>query len=91
VHDHTVQVLIDADNLDVPRLRLLVAALEATPPGNVVIAGAPTALEAVDWPVQAQVLPAGGGQNLSLDGPVDRCYWPPVTGISLNWHDATPA
>lgn len=66
MHDHTVQVLIDADNLDVPRLRLLVAALEATPPGDVVIAGAPTALEAVDWPVQAQVLPATGWQGADI-------------------------
>ncbi|MDT7716585.1 MAG: hypothetical protein QOH09_2577 [Pseudonocardiales bacterium] len=61
-----MQVLIDADNLDVPRLRLLVAALEATPPGDVVIAGAPTALEAVDWPVQAQVLPATGWQGADI-------------------------
>ncbi|PZS32871.1 MAG: hypothetical protein DLM61_06135 [Pseudonocardiales bacterium] len=63
---HTVQVLIDADNLDVPRLRLLVAALEAAPSGHVVIAGAPAALEALDWPPQAQVLPASGWQGADI-------------------------
>ncbi|HEX4099602.1 MAG: hypothetical protein WAN20_19165 [Pseudonocardiaceae bacterium] len=61
-----MQVLIDADNLDVPRLRLLVAALEAAPSGDVVIAGAPAALEAVDWPPQAQVLPASGWQGADI-------------------------
>jgi len=71
VHDHTVQVhpvqvLIDADNLDVPRLRLLVAALEVAPSGDVVIAGAPTALEALDWPPRAQVLPASGWQGADI-------------------------
>ncbi len=61
-----VQILIDADNLDVPRLRLLVAALQAAPSGDVVIAGAPTALEAVDWPLQAQVLSASGWQGADI-------------------------
>ncbi|MGB6224737.1 MAG: hypothetical protein WCE71_20650 [Pseudonocardiaceae bacterium] len=61
-----MQVLIDADNLDVPRLRLLVAALEAAPSGDVVIAGAPAALEAVDWPPQAQVLPASGWEGADI-------------------------
>jgi hypothetical protein len=63
-----VQILVDADNLDVPRLRLLVAALDAAPSADVVVvvAGAPTALEAVDWPPQAQVLPASGWQGADL-------------------------
>jgi hypothetical protein len=62
-----VQILVDADNLDVPRLRLLVAALDAAPFADVVVvAGAPTALEAVDWPPQAQVLPASGWQGADL-------------------------
>lgn len=65
-----VQVLVDADNLDVPRLRLLVAALEAaleaSPPADVVVAGKPTALEALDWPSGAQVLPASGWQGADL-------------------------
>ena len=61
-----MQVLVDADNLDVPRLRLLVAALEAASSADVVVAGAPSALEAIDWPPQAQVLPAGGWQGADL-------------------------
>ncbi len=66
MHDRTVQVLVDADNLDVPRLRLLVAALETAPFADVVVAGAPTALEALDWPPKAQVLPASGWQGADL-------------------------
>ncbi|MFY9806522.1 MAG: hypothetical protein WCC38_04905 [Pseudonocardiaceae bacterium] len=61
-----MQILIDADNLDVPRLRLLVAALEAASSADVIIAGALTALEAVDWLPQAQVLPASGWQGADL-------------------------
>ena len=61
-----VQVLVDADNFDVPRLRLLVAALEAAPSAEVVVAGAPAALGAVDWPAGAQVLPASGWQCADL-------------------------
>ncbi|MGH3988983.1 MAG: hypothetical protein ACRDTZ_16995, partial [Pseudonocardiaceae bacterium] len=66
----SVQVLVDADNLDVPRLRLLVAALEAAletwPSADIVVAGAPTALDALDWPSEAQVLPASGWQGADL-------------------------
>ncbi|MGH3902243.1 MAG: hypothetical protein ACRDTA_29135 [Pseudonocardiaceae bacterium] len=70
----TVQVLVDADNLDVPRLRLLVAALlaapaalpSAEPSADIVVAGAPAALDAVDWPSGAQVLPATGWQGADL-------------------------
>jgi hypothetical protein len=61
-----VQVLVDADNLDVPRLRLLVAALDAGPSAEVVVAGAPAALDAIDWPPRAQVLPASGWQGADL-------------------------
>jgi hypothetical protein len=61
-----MQVLVDADNLDVPRLRLLVVALEAAPSAEVVVAGAPAALEAIDWPARAQVLPATGWQGADL-------------------------
>lgn len=66
VHDRTVQILVDADNLDVPRLRLLVAALDVAPSAEIVVAGAPAALEALDWPPQAQVLPASGWQGADL-------------------------
>ncbi|MDQ5856605.1 MAG: hypothetical protein M3302_09960 [Actinomycetota bacterium] len=65
-----MQVLVDADNLDVARLRLLVAALEAvleaSPSADVVVAGAPAALDALDWPSGAQVLPASGWQSADL-------------------------
>jgi hypothetical protein len=61
-----VQVLIDADNLDVPRLRLLVAALETPSCAEVVVAGAPEALRAIDWPLLARVLPASGWQGADL-------------------------
>jgi hypothetical protein len=65
-----VQVLVDADNLDVSRLRLLVAGLEAVldalPSARVVVAGAATTLDAVDWPLGAQVLPASGWQGADL-------------------------
>jgi hypothetical protein len=61
-----MQVLVDADNLDVPRLRLLVAALELAPSPDIVVAGAPAVLEALDWPPQAQVLPASGWQGADL-------------------------
>ena len=59
-------VLVDADNLDVPRLRLLVAALDVAPSADIVVAGAPEALEAIDWPPQAQVFPASGWQGADL-------------------------
>lgn len=61
-----MQVLVDADNLDVPRLRLLVAALEAAASADVVVAGAPAVLEAIDWPAHARVLPAAGWQGTDL-------------------------
>ncbi|HKR52001.1 MAG TPA: hypothetical protein VJT72_20970 [Pseudonocardiaceae bacterium] len=61
-----VQVLVDADNLDVPRLRLLVVALETGPTADVIVAGAPAVLNALDWPSAAQVLPASGWQGADL-------------------------
>ncbi|HEX8935528.1 MAG TPA: hypothetical protein VF788_15335 [Pseudonocardiaceae bacterium] len=61
-----VQVLVDADNLDVPRLRLLVAALDTSSSAEVVVAGAPAALDAIDWPPRAQVLSASGWQGADL-------------------------
>lgn len=67
-----VQVLVDGDNLDVPRLRLLVTALDAAPFAEIVVAGAPVALDALDWPKQAQVLPASGWQG--ADWRLARAY-----------------
>ncbi|MGH3870957.1 MAG: hypothetical protein ACRDSR_05485 [Pseudonocardiaceae bacterium] len=65
-----VQVLVDADNLDVSRLRLLIvtlqAALVAVPGARVVVAGKPAALDALDWPSGAHVLPASGWQGADL-------------------------
>ncbi|MGH3795669.1 MAG: hypothetical protein ACRDSP_12345 [Pseudonocardiaceae bacterium] len=61
-----MQVLIDADNLNVPRLRLLVAALADSPAAQIVAAGAVSALDAVDWPEGAQVLTAHGWQGADL-------------------------
>ncbi|HET9254089.1 MAG TPA: hypothetical protein VFO16_02660 [Pseudonocardiaceae bacterium] len=61
-----VLALIDADNLDVPRLRLLVAALNAAKAADIVVAGAPDNLEAIDWPPRAQLLPATGWQGADL-------------------------
>jgi len=61
-----VQVLIDADNLDVRRLRMLVTALAGSPTADVLVAGAARSLDAVDWPTGAQVLPARGWQGADL-------------------------
>ena len=61
-----MQVLVDADNLDVPRLRMLVVALELAPSADVVVAGAPAVVEALDWPPHAQILPASGWQGADL-------------------------
>jgi hypothetical protein len=62
----TVQVLLDVDNLDTPRLRLLIAALEAVPSAQVVAAGAAPALEAIDWPPWVRVLLATGWQGADV-------------------------
>ncbi len=61
-----MQVLVDADNLDVPRLRLLVAALQAASCADVVVAGASAVLNAVDWPPDTQLMPATGWQGADL-------------------------
>lgn len=61
-----MQVLIDADNLNVPRLRLLVSALGDAPSGHVVAAGTASALDAVDWPQGVEVLTAHGWQAADM-------------------------
>ena len=61
-----MQVLLDVDNLDTPRLRLLLAALEAVPSAQVVAAGAAPALEAIDWPPWVRVLLAIGWQGADV-------------------------
>jgi hypothetical protein len=61
-----LQVLIDADNLDVSRLRLVVTALAGSADAEVVAAGAAAVLDAVDWPQGSRVLPARGWQSADL-------------------------
>lgn len=61
-----MQVLIDADNLDVARLRLLVAVLAESAVAGLVAAGAAAALDAVDWPPDTRLLPARGWQGADL-------------------------
>ncbi len=60
-----MQVLVDADNLDVPRLRLLLAALQAASWADVVVAGAPAVLDALDWPAHTQLLPVSSNASRS--------------------------
>lgn len=60
------QVLVDADNLDVPRLRLLAAALGGAPGARVVVAGSPAAVRALDWPAGAELHEATGWQGADL-------------------------
>ena len=69
-----MQVLIDADNLTVPRLLLLISALDEAPSGHVVVAGTASALDAVDWPEGADVLTAHGWQ--AADMVLARAYRP---------------
>lgn len=74
-------MLIDADNLDVPRLRLLVMALDGSARADVVAAGAAAALDAVDWPEGSQVLPAHGWQGADLL--LARAYRPDARPLLL--------
>ena len=60
----TLQVLVDADNVDAARVRTLLAALPAD--AQVVAAGRPAALDAVDWPAAAVLLEAAGWQTADL-------------------------
>ena len=55
------QVLVDADNLDVARLRLIAPELDGVQ--RVVVAGHPARLARVDWPARADLRPAGGWQR----------------------------
>ncbi len=60
-----IQVLVDADNLSAPRLRAL---LRGVPMSEVemVVAGSPRALAAVDWPRSARVHAVEGWQQADL-------------------------
>jgi hypothetical protein len=66
------QVLVDADNLDVGRLRLIAPELAGV--ARVVIAGHPARLSHVDWPADADVRPASGWQG--ADAVLAQAYVP---------------
>ncbi len=55
------QVLVDADNLDVARLRMVAAELDGV--RRLVVAGHPARLAQVTWPDDADVRPASGWQG----------------------------
>jgi hypothetical protein len=60
-------VLVDADNLDPARLRLVAAELrDAGPEVRVVVAGHPDRLAAVRWPEHAVVVAASGWQRADI-------------------------
>lgn len=57
-------MLVDADNLDVARLRIVAGVLaEATVPLRVVVAGRPARLAQLGWPSTARVIEASGWQR----------------------------
>jgi len=66
------QVLVDADNLDVGRLRLIAPELAAV--ARVVVAGHPARLARVTWPEHADLRPAGGWQG--ADAVLAQAYTP---------------
>ncbi len=62
-----LEVLVDADNVAPARLRTLLALLPADGAGvRLVVSGRPAALERVDWPDYAAVVPAAGWQRADL-------------------------
>jgi hypothetical protein len=60
------QVLVDADNLDVGRLRLVATALASSASARVVVAGHPARLARVEWPSEATLLDATGWQRADV-------------------------
>lgn len=60
-----MQVLVDADNLSAPRLRALLRAVPLHA-AELIVAGSPRALAAVDWPAGADLRPAEGWQRADL-------------------------
>ena len=60
-------MLVDADNLDAGRLRLVAGVLvEAGAAARVVVAGHPARIAAVDWPAHAVVVEAAGWQTADV-------------------------
>ena len=72
------QVLVDVDNLDAGRLRLVAAelarAVAAGRAPRIVVAGAAARIGELDWPDGAAVLTAGGWQR--ADAALARAYQP---------------
>jgi hypothetical protein len=60
-----MQVLIDADNLSAPRLAAFLRALPADE-ADVLVAGSPRAIGAVDWPRSARIVAVEGWQRADL-------------------------
>ena len=65
-------MLVDADNLDVGRLRLIAPELATV--SRLVVAGHPARLRRVDWPDGADLRPAGGWQG--ADAVLAQAYVP---------------
>lgn len=60
-------MLVDADNLDAARLRLVAEALRAAPAGvRVVVGGRPARLSGIAWPAAARLRAATGWQRADL-------------------------
>lgn len=60
-----IQVLVDADNISGPRLRAFLSAVPVSEV-EIVVAGAPRALAAVQWPRRARVIQVEGWQQADL-------------------------
>lgn len=60
-----IQVLVDADNLSAPRLRALLRAIPIDE-ADVIVAGSPRALSAVDWPSSVRVVDIEGWQRADM-------------------------
>lgn len=60
-----IQVLVDADNLSAARLRALLRAVPLDE-SDVLVAGSPRALAAVDWPTSARVVQVEGWQRADM-------------------------
>jgi ABC-type Fe3+-hydroxamate transport system substrate-binding protein len=79
------QVLVDVDNLDLGRLRMVAAelrdAVTAGHPLRVVVAGPAARVEAVEWPPGAEVVTAGGWQR--ADAALAVAYTPDEENLVL--------
>ena len=76
-----LQVLVDADNVAPPRLLPVLVLLEEMANTRLVASGRPEALDAVDWPPQAQLLPSTGWQR--ADVALAQAYQPSTAPLLL--------